>query len=83
MFLLFTFSSVHVNICYFCNLCMWINTIFSHADIAGSFRVSLVVGVHSIWAHGGGESFLVLLCVFLINIRFRFRFRMHFHSTYV
>ena len=36
---------------------MWINTIFSHADIAGSFRVSLVVGVHSIWAHGGGESF--------------------------
>ena len=73
MFLLSTFSSVHVNISYFCNLHMWINTIFSHADIAGSFRVSLVVGVHSIWAHGGGESFLVLLCVFLINLRFRFR----------
>ena len=73
MFLLSTFSSVHVSISYFCNLHMWINTIFSHADIAGSFRVSLVVRVHSIWAHGGGESFLVLLCVFSINLRFRFR----------
>ena len=31
----------------FCNLHMWINTIFSHPDIAGSVRVSLVVGVHS------------------------------------
>ena len=57
MFLLSTFSSENVNISYFYNLHMWINTIFSHADIAGPFRVSLVVGVHSIWAHGGGESF--------------------------
>ena len=76
MFLLSTFSSVHVNISYFCNLHMWINTILSHADIAGSFRVSLVVGVHSIWAHGDRESFLVHLCVFSINLRFRFRFRL-------
>ena len=36
---------------------MWINTIFIHADIANSFRVSLVVMIYSIWAHGGGESF--------------------------
>ena len=65
MFLLSTFSSMHVNISYFCNLHMWISTIFSHADIAGSFRVSLVVGVHSIWAHGGGESFFgTFMCVF-------------------
>ena len=56
---------VHVNISYFCNLHMWINTIFNHGDIAGSFRVSLVVGVHSIWAHGGGESFFgTFMCVF-------------------
>ena len=61
MFLLSTFSSMHVNTSYFCNLHMWINTIFSHADIAASFRVSLVVRVHSIWGHGGEESSLVLL----------------------
>ena len=58
MFLLSTFSSVHVNISYFYNLHMWINTIFSHADITGSFRASLVVGFHSILRHGGRESFL-------------------------
>ena len=46
-----------MNISYFCNLHMWINTICSHANIAGSFRVSLVVVVHSIWGHGDRESF--------------------------
>ena len=35
---------------------MWINTIFSHADIAGSLRVSKVVGVYSILGHGGLEK---------------------------
>ena len=44
---------------------MWINTIFIHADIANSFRVSLVVMIYSIWAHGGGESFFGnSMCVF-------------------
>ena len=77
------FSSMHVNISYFCNLHMWINTFFSHADIAGSFRVSLVVGVHSIWAHVEGECFFwyFYVCFRLISgsgscsgfkIRFRF-----------
>ena len=41
----------------FLHLHMWINTIFSHADITGSFRASLVVGVHSILGHGGREYF--------------------------
>ena len=50
------FSSVHVNISYFCNLHMWINNIFSYADIAGSFRVRLMVGVHSIFGDMVEES---------------------------
>ena len=43
-------------ILFFCNLHLWINNIFSHADTAGSFRVSLVVGVHSILGDMVGES---------------------------
>ena len=58
------------------HLCMWLYLIFA-IYICGSilflvmlillahFRVSLVVGVHSIWAHGGGESFFgTFMCVF-------------------
>ena len=54
---------------------------FSYADIANSFRVSLVVMIYSIWAHGGGESFFVILCVFLINLGFRFRLQDQVQSS--